>query len=104
MFMQRQCKRNRPSRQRRALHTAVYTAPSGKEYAVQVITVNRVDNSAQIVYQWAKGKVVRAGVGLGDVDVIGKCPRCNGTGYISISGDDDQPCPVCGWAGDEGVF
>ena len=72
MFMQSQCKRNRLRRQRRALHTAIYTAPSGKEYAVQVITVSRVDNSAQIVYQWAKGKVVRAWVGLNDIEAVAR--------------------------------
>lgn len=60
----------RRSRQPRTLHSAVYKAPSGKEYAVEVITVNRADNSAQIVYQWTKGKCVRAWVGLNDIEAV----------------------------------
>lgn len=63
-------KRKPAARQSRSLHTAVYTAPSKREYAVQVISVDRRDNSAQIVYQWTKGKVVRAWVSVDDVEGV----------------------------------
>lgn len=29
------------------------------------------------------------------VGVVERCPRCNNHGYISISGDNDTPCPLC---------
>jgi hypothetical protein len=42
-----------------------------------------------------------SGIVVNESDVIwGKpvkpvCPRCNGVGYISLRGDDDQQCPAC---------
>ncbi len=65
-------KRNRAGRQSRSLHTAVYIAPSEREYAVQVISVDRRDNSAQIVYQWTRGKVVRAWVSVNDIEAVAR--------------------------------
>jgi hypothetical protein len=57
-------------RQPRSHRNAVYTAPSGREYLVEVVSVDRRDNSAQIVYQWASKKYVRAWVGLNDIEAV----------------------------------
>lgn len=91
-------------RQPRTRGSAIYTAPSRREYVVEVISVDRRDNSAQVVYQWAKGKCVRAWVSAEDVEFVGKCRRCNGTGVIAVrNGCDDVPCPRCGFS-DELVY
>lgn len=65
-----QSNRNRRTRQRRNRHSAIYTAPSGREYVVEVVSIDKRDNSAQIVYQWSKGKVVRAWVGASDIEAV----------------------------------
>lgn len=87
--------RKSSGRQQRSRRSAVYTAPSGREYVVEVVSMGRSDNSAQIVYQWATKKYVRAWVGAGDVEFVGRCKRCNGTGILSIRGDDTIDCPKC---------
>lgn len=62
--------RKQSGRQPRKKRTAIYTAPSGNEYLVEVISIDQRDNSAQIVYQWAKMKYVRAWVSVNDIEAV----------------------------------
>lgn len=65
-----QSNRKPRTRQRRNRHTAIYTAPSGREYVVEVVSIDKRDDSAQIVYQWAHRKVVRAWVSACDIEAV----------------------------------
>lgn len=58
-------------RQPRTVRSAIYTAPSGREYVVEVLRTT-ADGSAEIVYQWAYKKYARAWVGVNDIEAVAR--------------------------------
>ncbi len=58
-------------RQPRSRRTAVYIAPSGRDYTVTVIKVDLKDQTVRVDYEWSPGKFFRMWVGTRDINGLG---------------------------------